>query len=124
MKGPGIAVLLGLAILGAICVSGARAADWFEGPFCLDDGCLPGKKCSKATESPAQVYENFKSIGERAEIVDKANSRVDVIFMSRGTRLHKTFFGDSESCQRFNDELVRAQEQERQQERDKLSKYR
>jgi hypothetical protein len=64
----------------------------------------------------------FKLIG--SEIVDKTDGRVDVIFASQGVRLHETFFRDAESCQRFNNELVRAQEQERQREQDKLSKYR
>jgi hypothetical protein len=118
----GIAVLLGLTMLSASGVSGAWAADWFKGPVCFDDGCMPGKECSSAKESPAQVYEKFKLIG--SEIVDKTDGRVDVIFASQGVRLHETFFRDAESCQRFNNELVRAQEQERQREQDKLSKYR
>jgi len=118
----GIDVLLGLALLAASSVWGAWAADWFEGPYCFENGCAPSKKCSKATESPAQVYEKLKLVG--AEIVDKADGRVDVVFAYQGARLHQTFFRDAESCQRLADELVRAQEQQRQEEQDKLSKYR
>ena len=86
----GIDVLLGLALLAASSVWGAWAADWFEGPYCFENGCAPSKKCSKATESPAQVYEKLKLVG--AEIVDKADGRVDVVFAYQGARLHQTFF--------------------------------
>ena len=118
----GIEVLWGLTLLAASSVPGAvLAADWFEGSYCLKGECWVHKQCKKATLSPAQVYENNKERG--AKIVDKADGRVDVI-TADSDKFVVVFFRDDESCQRFVDEQVRAAEQQRQQEQDKLSKYR
>jgi hypothetical protein len=100
----------------------AYAADWFEGAYCDDDldRCFFPKECRKADKSPAQLYENNRARG--ADIVEKADDRVEVI--GYGVKAHWVFFRNADSCQRYVDEERRTIEQTRKNEQEKLNKYR
>jgi hypothetical protein len=95
-----------------------RAAEWFQGPFCDKAGCSPAP-CAKANNSPADVYEKNKYRG--AEIVEKGDG-VEVLIPPEGMKF--TYFRNVESCQKYRDELSRAVERMREEERQKLDKYR
>jgi hypothetical protein len=71
--------------------------------------------------SPADLYEKNKARG--AQIVEMKDGRVDVIGEDQG-EWRWVFFRTFESCQRFTEEQVRAEEQKRKQEQEELSKYR
>ncbi len=99
------------------------ASDWYKGESCdhLTQSCLIAS-CEKSDVSPAQVYENNKGYSDD-KLIDQGDDRVDVI--AQGTLM--IFYHTPESCQKFRNAELRANQQQEQKqkiEQEKLDKYR